>query len=498
MLFSELLRGVEVLDSGGDLNVRVAGLAYDSRQVAADYLFVAIEGFNTDGHAFIAQAARQGAAALVLAKPPALAAGPAWVRVRDSRQALARLAANYYGDPGQKLRLVGVTGTNGKTTATNLLAAVFEAARRKVGLLGTIHNRIGARIIPGSHTTPESKELQELLNTMVEAGTELCVMEVSSHALALRRVEGCEFDLAVFTNFTRDHLDFHQTMENYLAAKLKLFEELKTPGQKGNQKQAVINADDAQAAAFIKAAQSAGARVRTYGVKATADVTATGIEIKPEGVGFTIKEKQGVYPIKLQLTGLFNVYNALAAFTAGTLMGVEAKVVIAALEGVAAVPGRFASVKAGQDFLVIVDYAHTPDGLENTLKTARCLTTGKLILVYGCGGDRDRGKRPLMGRIAAQYSDYQIITADNPRSEAQSAIAADILAGVREIAQPGAYSTEPDRREAINQAIARAGAGDLVLVAGKGHEAYQLIGGVSHPFDDTQEALKALRKTGGG
>ena len=492
MLLSELLQGIEVIATGGDLHVPVDGIAYDSREVLPNYLFVAIKGFTADGHSFVEQAIRRGSAVVVIEKQIDLPEGVAWLKVRDSRQTLALLSANFYGKPAQKLCLVGVTGTNGKTTTTNLIAAILEADHRKVGLIGTIHNRVGSRIIPGTHTTPESKDLHELLKEMVDEGAGFCVMEVSSHALALERVSGCEFDLAVFTNFTRDHLDLHQTMENYLAAKLKLFRELKTPGQKGNHKQGVVNADDPLAASFIGAAQGAGAYVSAYGVKTPADVYAEGIDIKPGGVGFRIKGKHGSLTIRLQLTGLFNVYNALAAFTAGALLGMPLKVIKDALEAVEKVPGRFAAVNAGQDFAVIVDYAHTPDGLENTLRTARCLTKGKLITVYGCGGDRDRGKRSLMGRIASQYSDLQIITADNPRTEVQGAITADILEGVRGIAKPGAFLVEPDRRLAIGAAIALASPGDVVIIAGKGHENYQVIGREKIPFDDTRVALEAL------
>ena len=323
-------------------------------------------------------------------------------------------------------------------------------------------------------------------------------MEVSSHALALHRVSGCEFDLAVFTNFTRDHLDLHHSMENYLAAKMKLFQELQTPGYKGNKKQAIINADDPQAARFIDAAREAGSLVVTYGIKAVADVYADGIEVKPEGVSFNIHGRYGSCHLKQKITGLFNVYNALAAFTSGAILGIPIEVIKEALEKVTGVTGRFATVDIGQDFTVIVDYAHTPDGLENTLQTARQLAAGRLITVYGCGGDRDRGKRPIMGKIAAKYSDFQIITSDNPRTEDPDRITNDILEGVRGIAKLGSYLLEPDRRKAIGLAVNMANPGDVVIVAGKGHEDYQIIGVEKLPFDDTKEALEAIRHSCGG
>ena len=498
MRFSELLQEIQVVNTGGDLQAELLGIAYDSRQVKPGFLFVAIKGFNTDGHRYLWQAVKQGAVAVVIERQTDLPDGVAWAQVADGRQALALLSARFYDNPSQKLQLVGITGTNGKTTIANLIAAVCETADKKVGLLGTIHNRIGGRIIQGSHTTPESKDLQGLFQEMVDAGTDTCVMEVSSHALALHRVTGCEFDLAVFTNLTRDHLDLHGTPENYLAAKLKLFQELKTPGGKGNLKRAVINADDRQSASFIEAVQSAGGMAVTYGIKKTADVYADRIVVKSKGVRFTVRGNLGVCRLRLHLTGRFNVYNALAAFTAGVLMGIPIEVIKEALEGVPGVHGRFATVNAGQDFTVVVDYAHTPDGLENTLQTARQLTNKRLITVYGCGGDRDRGKRPIMGQIAAKYSDFQVITSDNPRSEDQCDITNDILEGVRRIAKPEAYLVEEDRRRAIGLAINMAQTGDVVVIAGKGHEDYQLIGGETLPFDDTVEATEAIRRLVGG
>jgi len=490
LLFVELLQGVEVRDTGGDPGVEIMGITCDSRQVEPGFLFVAIKGFKTDGHEYVNQAREKGAAAVVLERETALLSGAAWALVPDTRRALALLSARFFGNPSAGIKVVGVTGTNGKTTTTNLLATVMEVAGRKTGLIGTIHNRIGDRILPVKHTTPESTDLQSLLHDMAAEGVDICVMEVSSHALALHRVDGCEFDVAIFTNMTRDHLDFHRDMDEYLKAKLKLFSGLAAPGEKKDQKYAVINADDPHADHFVRAA---GGRVYTYGIIAPADARARDVRVNVGGVRFTVVGKWGTCPLEFRITGLFNVYNALAAFTAAAAMDVPVAVIKEALEKVRGVPGRFELVDAGQDFTVIVDYAHTPDGLENVLKTARQITERRLITVFGCGGDRDRTKRPLMGEIAVRYSDYAIITSDNPRTEDPLKIIDDVEAGVRPVAGKNGYTVEPDRRRAIRLAVEKACRGDVVVIAGKGHEDYQIIGGGKFPFDDHREAEAAIR-----
>lgn len=495
MLFRELLEVVEIRAAGGDLNSAITGIAYDSRQVKPGFLFVAVKGFRADGHDYIRQAVEQGAAAVVVEREVGLPAGTAWAVAPDTRRALALLSSRFFGNPSARMKLIGVTGTNGKTTTTNLLAAVLTAAGQRVGLIGTIHNRIGHRILPVKHTTPESTDLQQLLGEMAGEGVNACVMEVSSHALALHRVDGCEFDVAVFTNLTQDHLDFHRDMEEYLESKLKLFSGLAAPGQKKGVKYAVINADDAGAERFKKAA---GGTVYTYGVKGPADVWAENIRVGARGVHFTVRGKWGRCPLNLKITGLFNVYNALGAFTASAAMGVPTEIIRDALESTRGVPGRFELVDSGQDFAVIVDYAHTPDGLENILKTARQIAEGRLITVFGCGGDRDRAKRPLMGEIAARYSDYAVLTSDNPRTEDPLKIIDEIEEGVRPAAEKGRYAVEPDRRRAIRLAVGMAQRGDVVMIAGKGHEDYQIIGTQKLPFDDRQEAAAALREVGFG
>jgi len=489
VLFQELLKSVEVHAADGPQNTVLTGITYDSRKVEPGFLFVAVQGFKHDGAEYIPQAVEKGAVAVVAQKAVTVPPNVAWALVADSRQALALMSASFYGNPSTNMRMVGVTGTNGKTTTTNLIASVLDEAGRKTGLVGTIHNRIGARKLVVSHTTPESTDLQELLHEMATEQVSDCVMEVSSHALALHRVDGCEFDTAVFTNLTQDHLDFHPDMQSYLEAKQALFRKLAEPGAKRG-KCAVVNADDAYAGSIIEAA--AGVEVYTYGIKTSADVRAEDIDVSARGVSFTVTGKWGRCPLDLRITGLFNVYNTLAAFTACAAMGIPVEVIKKALEGMPGVPGRFELVDAGQDFAVIVDYAHTPDGLENVLKTAREITTGKLITVFGCGGDRDRTKRPLMGRIAAGYSDYMLVTSDNPRTEAPLDIIRDIEKGLEPVAENNSYTVEPDRRRAIQLAVRMAQKGDVVVIAGKGHEDYQIIGTQKYPFDDRSEAAAAL------
>lgn len=490
MLFQELLEVVQVLSAGGQLNTVLTGITYDSRKVQPGFLFVAVRGFKHDGAGFIEQALEKGAVAVVTETPAVMPSSVAWARVPDSRQALALMAEHFYENPSGRIKMIGVTGTNGKTTTTNLIAAVLDAAGHKTGLIGTIHNRIADMILDVSHTTPESADLQELLHEMILQKVNDCVMEVSSHALALHRVDGCEFDVAVFTNLTQDHLDFHNDMQSYLEAKQILFRKLSIPGVKRG-KCAVVNADDAYAGSIIKAT---GVEVYTYGIKQEADVQADNVQIGARGVSFTVTGKWGRCPLELRITGLFNVYNTLAAFTACAAIGIPVEVIKKALESMQGVPGRFELVDADQNFAVIVDYAHTPDGLENVLKTAREITTEKLITVFGCGGDRDRTKRPLMGRIAAKYSDYVLVTSDNPRTEAPLDIIKDIEKGLEPVVKKEGYTVEADRRRAIRLAVGIAKKGDVVVIAGKGHEDYQIIGTKKYPFDDRNEARIAIKE----
>lgn len=492
MLFEELLKAVTVSNISNVHNPSLKGVTHDSRLVEPGFLFVAVKGFKSDGHHYIRQAIDRGAVAVVVEEERRLPEGISWARVDDTRLALALLSAKYFGNPSLSMTMVGVTGTNGKTTTTNMIAEVLKTSGRKVGLIGTINNIIGEKVLPVSHTTPESPELQNLLSQMVKEGVSACVMEVSSHALKLHRVEGCVFDAAVFTNLTQDHLDLHGSMEDYLEAKLKLFRGLSNSGDKEGPALAVINADDQYSGKFVRAAGENA--IYTYGINGPADVLASDIRVNARGVGFTITGKCGGCTLNLKLAGKFNVYNALAAFTVSRALGIPVPHIKTALENMAGVPGRFELVNAGQDFSVIVDYAHTPDGLDNILTTARQITEGRLITVFGCGGDRDRTKRPVMGEIAGRHSDITVITSDNPRTEDPMNIIRDIESGLMGTVAREDYLVEPDRRKAIRLAVGKARQGDVVVIAGKGHEDYQIIGTTKYPFDDRVEADAAIRE----
>lgn len=486
MLLDQLLEAVEVLAATGNLKIHIQGICYDSRQAAPGSLFVAVQGYQTDGHQYIEQAIQAGAVAVVLQRDIAVPAGVTVVKVADSRKALALLADQFYQHPSGQLTMVGVTGTNGKTTTTHLLASIWRKAGVKPGVIGTIHNLIGDQVLPVNNTTPESLDLQRILAQMVEAEVKGVAMEVSSHALALNRVAGVNYSAAVFTNITQDHLDFHGTMEEYLNAKALLFAM--------DIDYAIINADDAAAQQLV---QSSKGKVYTYGIDQVADVQAKDIAITARGVAFTACGPWGEHRLDLKLTGRFNVYNTLAAYTTALALGIPSDIVVEALQNVPGVAGRFELVDQGQDFAVVVDYAHTPDGLENILTTARQITTGRLITVFGCGGDRDRTKRPIMGEIAARYSDIPVVTSDNPRTEDPDRIIEDVVVGVNNVTKPENYLVIADRREAINRAIELAQAGDVVVIAGKGHEDYQIIGKTKYPFDDRLVAREALERRKG-
>ncbi|MDO7788014.1 UDP-N-acetylmuramoyl-L-alanyl-D-glutamate--2,6-diaminopimelate ligase [Desulforamulus aquiferis] len=483
MLLSELLKAIDYISITGKTNLEIGYLAYDSRQAGSGCLFVAIEGFQTDGHIYIDGAVDSGASAIVVEKDVEVPPGVTVVKVSDARKTLALMADKFYGHPAKNMTMVGVTGTNGKTTTTHLVAAIWKRAGVKPGIIGTISNYIGDKIFPVNNTTPESLDLQKLLSDMVSEGVRGVAMEVSSHALSLNRVAGVDFDLAIFTNITQDHLDFHGNMENYLAAKAKLFQT--------DIRNAVINGDDPASAELIRVCRG---KVYTYAIDSDADVIAQDIKVTSRGVGFTVLSPWGKQHLQLKLTGRFNVYNSLAAYTAGLVLGYTPEEVREALESVSGVAGRFELVDLGQDFAVIVDYAHTPDGLENILTTARQITTGRLITVFGCGGDRDRTKRPIMGEIAAKYSDLPVVTSDNPRTEEPDKIIQDVVEGVKKGAAH--YLVIADRRQAINRAIDLAKAGDVVVIAGKGHETYQIIGTTKYDFDDRQVAVEAISGSG--
>ncbi len=486
MKLGTLIQDIPKIAVSGILDREIKGIKYDSRLVQEGDLFVAIKGFKTDGHRYIKDALNRGAVAIVLEEKEHCSDEFPWVLVENSRNTLADLSNVFYNYPSRKFLLIGVTGTNGKTTTTNLISKIFEDQGHKVGLVGTIHNRIGEKIMPVERTTPESSDLQELFSQMVEQGVSCVVMEVSSHALDLARVRGCDFDIAVFTNLSQDHLDYHPTMEDYFSAKAKLFTGLALKDSTEKRKFAVINVDDPWGQKLIN--EIHGQKI-SYGVENEANFRAENINITSNGVSYQINEKG----VQLQLTGKFNVYNSLAAIAVAHSQGISLDKAIKSLEEVSGIPGRFQLVEGTQDFAVIVDYAHTPDSLINVLTTAREFAKGRIITVFGCGGDRDRTKRPLMGKAAAQYSDFTIITSDNPRTEDPEQIIADILPGVKEMVGPEKYLVVVDRKEAIAEALKMARKDDIIIIAGKGHETYQEIKGKKYPFDDKKVAEEMLK-----
>jgi UDP-N-acetylmuramoyl-L-alanyl-D-glutamate--2,6-diaminopimelate ligase len=482
----------------GSLPQTVSGLTDDSRQVAAGGCFVAVRGLRADGHRFIPQAVERGARAVVAEPPdPLQGAAVGRILVPDTRRTLPRLADAYYGHPSRALTVVGITGTNGKTTTSYLCEALLRARGLATGVIGTIQYVVRGQGRDAGQTTPEAIELQGLLAEMVAAGVGGVAMEVSSHALELHRVDGVSFDVAVFTNLTQDHLDFHKTMQAYADAKRRLFFELLASGGKSGAT-AVLNGDDPIGKEW--AAVLPG-RVLTFGLGSGQAIRPLQHESGLRGIRLLATSPWGPVQIVSPLIGEHNVMNLLGAVGVGVALGLAPAVIASALGSVTRVPGRFEQVEAGQDFLVVVDYAHTPDALQRVLETARRLTPGRLGVVFGAGGDRDRGKRPVMGRIAATLADRVWLTSDNPRSEDPAAIIEEIAAGVTP-APPGGWARDPDRREAIRQAIDWARPGDTVVIAGKGHETYQVIAGQILPFDDRLVAKEFLsggaRREGGG
>lgn len=474
MKLSALFQGTGV--TGPEMEI--AGITCDSRRVEPGWAFVCMEGAAADGHRFADKAVQAGAVLLVTQRELDLP-GVCQICVPNTRRLWALMCANWFGRPAEKLHLVGVTGTNGKTTTTCMLKTILEACGHKVGLVGTIQNMIGDRVLPASHTTPDPYDLQSMLAIMAAEGCTYAVMEVSSHALDQDRVEGCTFDVGVFTNLTQDHLDYHKTMENYLAAKKRLFSLCR---------HGIINADDPWA---DRVTEGLPCPFDTYSVKDdAADYTAREIRQRPDGVEFQLVGIGVIGRVKLGIPGLFSVYNAMAAAVCALRLGLPFEQVTQALSTVKGVKGRAEIVPTGRDFTVVIDYAHTPDGLANICSTMKACTAGRLVTLFGCGGDRDRGKRPQMGRIAAQWSDFLVITSDNPRTEEPAAIIEDILAGLKDSDTP--YVVVENRVEAIHWAIAHALPGDILLLAGKGHETYQILKtGVIH-LDEREVVAEAL------
>jgi UDP-N-acetylmuramoyl-L-alanyl-D-glutamate--2,6-diaminopimelate ligase len=476
----------------GTLPETVRGVAYDSRKVGPGELFVAVAGLKQDGRRFIADALGRGAAAVVFeGADPLGGTATARIGVPSCREALARLAGAYHGHPSRALAVIGITGTNGKTTTSYLVEALLRAGGRATGLLGTVQYRVGAEAQPAGQTTPEAVELQALLARMVAERITAVAMEVSSHALALHRVDGIEFDVAVFTNLTQDHLDFHGTLDEYRAAKARLFRLLAE--SRKPRRAAVINHDDPAGTDMLHALGAAAVEVLTFGMGAGARVRPRVFTSGIEGITLEAESPRGVVRVASPLVGEHNVMNLLGAVGVGLTLEMEPDAIGAALSTVRIVPGRFERIEAGQPFLVVVDYAHTPDALERTLETARKLVTpgGRLAAVFGCGGDRDRGKRPLMGAIAARLADRVWVTSDNPRSERPEAIIGEVVTGIPP-ADLDRHVTISDRKAAIRSALDWARPGDVVVLAGKGHETYQIVGSDVLPFDDRTVARDVL------
>ena len=468
-------------------DVEVSGIEHDSRKVTTKNLFVCMEGAHVDGHNFIPQATDKGAVAVLTTRknftPPENISA---LIVPDMLNALAVIVPYFYDYPSRKMRVIGITGTNGKTTTSYLLREIFTCAGFKVGLIGTIQNLIGEESFPVRNTTPNVIDLQKIFVEMLDKNIQVVVMEVSSHTLAENRVAGVEFDTAIFTNLTQDHLDFHLTMENYLRAKAKLFDAVSRRGRKQN-KHAVINVDDAASTEILKHCLC---ETITYGIKNPANLRGTELDIRSDGMTISLIPH---FPISLKITGIFNVYNVLAAVGAATAEDINPEIIKRALENFKSVPGRFERIFSTAPFEVIVDYAHTPDGVKNVLETAAQIVKGKIITVVGCGGDRDHGKRAIMGKTASELSDILIITSDNPRTEDPEKILDDIEVGI------GKKNHEriADRQAAIFRAIELAKAGDVVLILGKGHETYQILNTGKIHFDDREVALEAIKNVGG-
>ncbi len=502
MKLAELLESIDGYELHGDAGVDICSLACDSRAVSPGSLFFAFSGSSADGHDYISAALENGASAIILENSSKAPSGVPWVEVADGRGSMALIAAFFYGNPTSALPLIGITGTNGKTTTTYLLEAILAAAGIPSAVLGTISYRFGNKRIEASHTTPDAIELQKIMRELADDGAKAFVMEVSSHALEQKRVDGCRFDAGIFSNLTRDHLDYHGTMEDYLAAKLRLFTDLLRPDAEKPVRRGVVNLDDPYGATV---ASSAACPVITFGMK-DADVRCLDATFSVDGTRAKLMTPFGELVFASPLLGLFNLYNIMASIAAGIALGIPLDAVKRGIEDHQTVPGRLERVKNSRGVTLLVDYAHTGDALQNVLSTIRNLNPPRVITLFGCGGDRDPGKRPIMGKIAAEYSDLAIATSDNPRTEDPFVILSQIREGMAEtegreyspeeldvrFCEKG-YLTMENRREAIKLAARVAQAGDVVLLAGKGHEDYQIIGRVKHHFDDREEAAEAFK-----
>lgn len=477
MLLKELVTGLDVIDSEGNMDIEISDIAYDSRKSKGGSLFVCIEGFMKDGHKYIPQALENGTKALLVQKEVEVPEGISVIRVADTRYALANAADIFYNHPSERFNLVGVTGTKGKTTTTYMVKSILESYGEKVGLIGTISNKIGDEVLPTDRTTPESYDLQELFYEMGEKDVKSVIMEVSSHALELHRVSLSKFDIGVFMNLSRDHLDFHKTFENYLDAKIKLFKMCK----KG-----LINIDNEFGR---KVVDNSECEVYTFGIDNKADINAFDIVKHSNSVEFTVKTPWCNGDIKVSIPGKFSVYNALAAIGTCALMGVPFEHIKKGLEEVT-VPGRAEIVNTGRDFTIMIDYAHSPDSLENILTTVKGYAPGRVVCLFGCGGDRDKTKRSVMGEVSGKLADFTIITSDNPRTEEPETIISDIEEGIKPLGT--AYITIVDRYEAIRYAMKNALPKDIIVLAGKGHETYIILKDKTIHFDEREVVAEIL------
>ena len=487
---NEILKSIS-FRAEGSLDVGVTGVEYDSRKIRKGNVFVCLDGTRTKGSNFVKDAVEKGASAVVSgSRPPGLSGGVTFVAVDDTVSALAGLSAAYYRHPSRRMTLIGVTGTNGKTTVTYLVESIFRTAGIPVSVIGTVNYRIGNRVMPAGNTTPQSSDLQKLFAMSLNKGIKTAVIEVSSHALALGRVQLCDFDMAIFTNLTRDHLDFHGSMDDYFSAKLKLFRMLKVDPSGRREKYAIINRDDPCGSEI---ARQTSVPVVSYGFNRKYRVSANNTKMNHKSMSFRIYTKEGSIDIKTVLAGKHNIYNIMAACSCAMSYGIKINKIKKGIERVKVIPGRLERVDCGQGFAVFVDYAHTDDALASVLKTVRELEPKRVITVFGCGGDRDRSKRPLMGESAVKLSDYVFVTNDNPRTEDPEKIVLDIEVGIRKTGKDN-YKVVLDRQEAISSAVNMADKGDVILIAGKGHENYQVLGEKHVSFDDREVARRHIRQ----
>ncbi|NMB26740.1 MAG: UDP-N-acetylmuramoyl-L-alanyl-D-glutamate--2,6-diaminopimelate ligase [Tissierellia bacterium] len=478
-----IIKGTEFEILKGNIDINIAGIEDDSRKVSRDNMFIAIEGFTVDGHDFIEEALERGANCIVVQKDVKMGKeGVTLIKVKDTIEALGMYSSRFYKEPSKSLDLIGVTGTNGKTSITYLVKSIFDAQNKKTGIIGTMGSIIDNKKIDNKNTTPESLTIQKHLKKMVDVGTKYCVMEVSSHSLDMKRVEYVDFQIGIFTNLTEDHLDYHLTMENYFNSKLRLFNR--------TQKYNIINIDDPYGKKIIDKMKN-NVPIITYGIDEKSDVYATDVICHTKGVDFILHTPKGSIPINLNLLGKFSVYNALAAISCGIIYNIDLSIIKKGIESVKGIKGRFEIVSIDKDYSVIIDFAHTPDGLEKVLTTIDQFAEGRKIVVFGAGGNRDKAKRPIMGETVAKHADLCVVTSDNPRFENPDKIIEDIIVGVEKV--KGNYIAITDRKEAIKYALLNARPKDTILLAGKGHETYTIIKDEVIPFDEKQIVLDILK-----